>query len=223
MPDITIKKGNDRPSPFGGGLISGITGGLSNIFTTSMQNKANAREAKLNRKWQESQATTAWDRTMEASNTSHQREMADMRKAGLNPILSAGGGGSSSASATSGAGAQAKAEKSSPVSEAQASSFSAINIKNANQQNQLLKETTIKTQEEAANIRLQQQVNQATAKQVQLNNQKGTMELIGLANSANLADTKLGKSLNIIREITNALGFGSSVSHSIKSAPLPRK
>lgn len=209
---IAINKGNDALPFSPGGVVSAITGGVSNILTTSMQNKANAREANLNRKWQVSQATTAWDRQMDASNTSHQREMADMRLAGLNPILSAGGGGASTPSAATGGGAQARMEKAEPVREAQAAAASAMDIKNQAQQNKLLKETTKKTQEEAANIRLQQTVNVATANQVRINNQQQTMKLIELANQADIRGSKTGKGLAWIKELTNALGFGSSVS-----------
>jgi len=64
----------------GSALLSGIGGFLGN--------KAQAKEAQKNRDFQADQSATA-----------HQREVEDLRKAGLNPILSGtGGGGASSPS-----------------------------------------------------------------------------------------------------------------------------
>lgn len=63
--------------------------------------KFNAEQAKLNRDWQE---------TM--SNTAHQREVADLIAAGLNPVLSAGGSGASSPAGSSATGSTASVDTS---------------------------------------------------------------------------------------------------------------
>lgn len=74
------------------GILGAIVGGVGSLIGSGMTSALSAREAQKNRDFQE-----------RMSSTSYQRSMADMRKAGLNPILAYQKGGASTP-----AGAQAQ-------------------------------------------------------------------------------------------------------------------
>lgn len=65
------------------GAVAGIWGAHSAAQSVAANNEFQAAEAQKQRDWQEKMSSTA-----------HQREVADLRKAGLNPILSANSGAS---------------------------------------------------------------------------------------------------------------------------------
>jgi hypothetical protein len=88
-----------------------VLGTAGEIATTAMANQANRKEAERQRAWSEKQATTAWERQMGAANTAHQRQVNDMRKAGLNPILAVGGKGATTPNAPMPQGQKADMKK----------------------------------------------------------------------------------------------------------------
>lgn len=87
-----------------------LTAQLSNIASQNTaksqefareEMRFNAAEAQKNRDWQAQQSATA-----------HQREVLDLQKAGLNPVLSAGGSGAQTGSGATASGAKGETDNS---------------------------------------------------------------------------------------------------------------
>jgi len=83
----SLKKGVDKISPFANATGSSLTDIIPGIGDAAAQEKANAQSIaldKMNREWME-----------RMSNSAYQRATADMKKAGINPMLAYQQGGAS--------------------------------------------------------------------------------------------------------------------------------
>lgn len=144
------------PQIIAAGITAGsslVSGGLD-AFSASSANRANAGinremmnfnhdEAELNRQWQE-----------RMSNTAYQRQVEDMRKAGINPIAAYGSGGASSPGGSTASAPSTKSMERIPVKDMGTVTASALDAARSIREIEKTKADTDVSLETADNIRM---------------------------------------------------------------------
>lgn len=95
-----------------GAIAGSLIGGMMNQQSQARTNRTNIRLARESNQFSALESARSRNFQERMSNTSHQRQVSDMKKAGLNPMLSATQGGASTPAGASGSASMARTESS---------------------------------------------------------------------------------------------------------------
>lgn len=180
---------------------------LSAAMSSSGVSKANAANI------QASDKQMAFQRYM--SDTAYQRQVADMKAAGLNPVLSADNGG---ASTPSGAMAVSQDDITPGISTAQQGRMISAQIANLKEQNEQVKaDTQLKKDQSSAAVMQAANLNALT--NLYINQAKGVnFDNATKALEAGFASSAAGPLMKALEKGSQAVGLGESVGKSVGKA-----
>lgn len=191
------------------GTLGSIGGGILQYKGTKDTNATNSAIAQQQMDFQRTENQKAMDFSADMANSQHQREVADLKAAGLNPILSAGGSGSASPSGVTSGGASYQAQN--ELAHAGNAINSAIaNVKKTKEMKLLDEQIGLVNNQSWATT---QQALKSAAEREKIVTENKNLKAInaGLENQAELDNSAFGKALNIINRTSQAVqGTGNS-------------